>query len=36
MVQTTNHQYLETLKNKVLVIDSYGRAIETGPLLDKE
>ena len=36
MGQTAKPQYLETLKNKVLVIDYYCRAIETGPLLPKE
>ena len=35
-VHTKNPQYLETLKNKVLVIESYGRAIGTYPGLSKE
>ena len=33
---TTNPQYLETFKNKFLVIESYGRAIVTDPGLAKE
>ena len=36
MVQTTNPQYIETFKNKVSVIDSYGGAIGTDLGLAKE
>ena len=36
MGQTMNPQYLETFKNKVLGIDSYGGSIGTDPGTDKE
>ena len=34
--QTTNLQYLETFKNEVLVIDSYGGSIGTDPGMTNE
>ena len=34
--QTTNQKYLETFKNKVSFIDTYGGSIGTDPGLDKE
>ena len=36
MGQTAKPQYLETLKNKVLVIDYYERSIGTDPGMSKE
>ena len=35
-VQIKNSQYLETLNNKVLVIESYGEDIGTDPGLEKK
>ena len=36
MGQTTKPQYLKTLKNKVLVIESYEISIRTDPGMAKE